>query len=395
MTEKFEIIFPDYADCNLGIIASILKHYQIEISTPSNPEIDRKLASGAYRNVIFFLLDGMGTRVLEKNLGADSFLRRNSLRSLKAVYPSTTTCVMSSLFSGLQPISHAWLAWSLYFREWHQNIDLFPYRDSFTGELIRREEKNVLDFMDFQPIFPCIEEATAGEVNIHCVFTEITRPRLMDLAANYLTKINSFSALAETALQKSRLPGQNFIFAYYKSPDDLMHRHGVTHPLVSEFLAEADRTLVAHAEQFEDALVIISADHGMLEMENHFRLDEIPPINELLREFPAGDPRAKMIPVQPGKEDLFAQRFKREFGDEFLLFSREEFLSRGFLGAGDVHPKVNDFLGDFVACGVGTSDLLYSPPGGKPAAALLGHHAGLTADEMLVPLILLDGKSKS
>ncbi len=390
MSKKMEIFFPDYSDCNLGIIASFLKHYQTVCSTPSIPEIDEKLASGKYRNVIIFLLDGMGTRILERNLPADSFLRGNCLRSLKAVYPSTTTCVMSSVLSGLQPVSHAWLAWSLYFKEWHQNIDLFPYRDAFTGEPIRRDEKNVLDFMDFRTIFPQIETST-DSVNIHCVFTEISRPRLVDLTGNYLTKIGSFTSLLETTLQKSKEPGRNFIFSYYKSPDDLMHKNGVSHPLVSEFLAEADQIFQRYADQFKDSLIVITADHGMKDMETHFHLDAIPPINELLRDFPAGDPRAKMIPVQPGTEDRFAERFVREFGNEFLLFSREEFLSKGFLGSGAVHPKVRDFLGDFVACGVSSSDLLYAPPGARPAAELKGHHAGLTADEMLVPLILIDG----
>ncbi len=389
MQQKPEIVFPDYTNSNLGIISSFLKYYQVACSTPSIPEIDRKLSSKKYRNIAFFLIDAMGTRILEENLPADSFLRSHLSKEITAVYPSTTVCVTSSFFSGLQPISHAWLAWSLYFKEWNQNIDVFPYRDSFSGDLIDRNEKNILKFMDFDTIFSKIESSTENKVKIHYVFTDVARPRLVALSEKYLTKIGSFESLLETALEKSKEPDENFIFGYFKSPDDLLHKNGLTHPSVSEFLEMADETFKNFADQFEDTLIIITADHGMQDMENHFHLNLIQPLNELLRNFPAGDPRAKSLYIKPGKEDLFAERFARECGDEFLLFKHEEFLSKHLLGEGPVHPKIKDFVGDFMACGIGHSDLLYAPEGAPGPREFKGHHAGLTAEEMLVPLIIV------
>jgi predicted AlkP superfamily pyrophosphatase or phosphodiesterase len=389
MQPKNQIIFPDYSNNNLGIISSLLRYYNIPCATPSISELDDELASKKYRNVVMVLMDAMGSRILEKNLSTDSFLRRNLRKELTAVYPCTTVCVTSSFFSGLQPVSHSWLAWSLYFKEWKQVIDLFPYRDSFTGDLIDRNEKNVLDFMNFDPILPKIEESTQGSVKIHCVFTDIARPRLVDLAGKYLTKIGSFESLLQTTLEKSREPGDHFIFSYYKSPDDLLHKNGLTHPEVSEFLEDIDRLFAEYADQFEDTLMIITADHGMQDINNHFYLNSVQPLNELLRNFPAGDPRAKFLYVHPGREDAFAERFKREFGNEFLLFSQDEFLSKKMLGEGRMHPKVKDFLGDFIACGIGNSDLLFAPDGFRPPKEFNGHHAGLTAEEMFVPLILV------
>jgi len=388
MQQKNKIIFPDYSNSNLGIISSLLQYYNIPCATPSIPELDDELKTGNYRNIVLVLMDAMGSRILEKNLSPDSFLRRHLCKELTAVYPCTTVCVTSSFFSGLPPVSHSWLAWSLYFKEWKQVIDLFPYRDSFSGDLIDRHEKNVLEFMSFDSILPKIEASTQGSVGIHCIFTDIARPRLVDLTEKYLTKIGTFESLLQTTLEKSRESGDHFIFSYFKSPDDLLHKNGLTHSEVSEFLENTDQLFEKYADQFKDTLLIITADHGMQDITNHFYLNAVQPLRELLRNDPAGDPRAKFFYIKHGREDAFVERFQREFGDEFLLFSQDEFLSKKMLGEGPLHPKVKDFLGDFVACGVGHSDLLYVPDGARPPKEFNGHHAGLTAEEMFVPLIL-------
>lgn len=45
----------------------------------------------------------------------------------------------------------------------------------------------------------------------------------------------------------------------------------------------------------------------------------------------------------------FEERFNKVFKDEFWLMTTEEFLGKNFLGFGDKHPKIDDFLGNYVA----------------------------------------------
>ena len=52
-----------------------------------------------------------------------------------------------------------------------------------------------------------------------------------------------------------------------------------------------------------------------------------------------------------------------------------------------MHPKFDDFIGDFIACATTDRNLVFTIPAGKDNSTV-GKHAGLTEDEMLVPVIV-------
>jgi hypothetical protein len=98
---------------------------------------------------------------------------------------------------------------------------------------------------------------------------------------------------------------------------------------------------------------------------------------------PSIEPRACNFFVREEKKEEFRSLFFRKYSDKFLLFSKEQLYGEQLLGTGVKHPLLDDFLGDFLAISV--SKYLFNmlgEPGFK------GHHAGLTKDEMLVPLII-------
>lgn len=391
MTNSFDLmklVYPDEKNSNLTVISSILNHYNAGMGQPACESVDRLLKERSCRNLVFLLMDGMGSAILNCHLPAESFLRSNHRQDLISVYPSTTVCVTSSLFSGLQPVSHAWLAWQLYFQEWDQCIEMFSYRDAYTHEPIDVAQKNFPRFMDFESIFSRIERMAEKPPEINCIYTDITRQRLVDLAGTRLIKAPDFETLLKAVEAKCSEPGEHLIFGYWKAPDSILHPEGPRSEQVTEFMRSADQLLARYAPAFEDASLIVTADHGMLEMHDHFALERYPDLNSLLRNYPAGDGRAKMLKVRDGKQDLFASRFEREFGAEFMLLSADEVLKQRLLGTGPMHPRVRGFLGDFLSVGIGHSDLTYQPENGRPPKLFLGHHAGLTAAEMTVPLIL-------
>ena len=106
MNPENPIVLPDYRNCNLGILSSIVKYYGARIPTKPIAALDAELDRRRSRNTVWFIMDGMGSRVLEKNLPAESWLLRRKRQDLTAVFPCTTTAVMTSFFSGVQPISH-------------------------------------------------------------------------------------------------------------------------------------------------------------------------------------------------------------------------------------------------------------------------------------------------
>lgn len=383
------IVLPDYENCNLGIIASIVKYYGGALQTATIPAIDRELDRKRSRNTVWIILDGMGSRTIDKNLPETSWLRRHKKQDLTAIYPCTTTAVMTSFFSGLQPVSHAWLGWTLYFQDWDQCIDVFPFYDTFTGTPLSYEQRDILKFMDVPSVFETISRAADRQLSIDLFITHTARKRVMELATPGYTKVDSLENMVAQVKAKCAEAGDHFIVAYWKEPDSIMHPYGITSEKTRSFFETTDALFERMIPELCDATVIMSADHGLTDMDSHLPLDEMPELIELMRNAPGGDGRCKALYVKPGKEDLFAARFERRIPrEQYHLKHSSELIANGLFGITEIHPRTPGFLGDFVALAVGQSDLTYTAPNGIPAKQFIGHHAGLTADEMIVPLIL-------
>ena len=66
--KKENIIMPNYENCILGTITSILKYYNVETKHKSSEKIDKILQQKEYKNVIVLLLDGLGEYILNEDL---------------------------------------------------------------------------------------------------------------------------------------------------------------------------------------------------------------------------------------------------------------------------------------------------------------------------------------
>ena len=87
------------------------------------------------------LYDGMGSNILKRNLSSNSFLNKNKLMNIDAVFPATTTASTTSVLSGKNPNEHGWLGWDLYFKEFDKTISIFPNTIKDTNLLF--SEQNV------------------------------------------------------------------------------------------------------------------------------------------------------------------------------------------------------------------------------------------------------------
>ena len=83
----------------------------------------------------------------------------------------------------------------------------------------------------------------------------------------------------------------------------------------------------------------------------------------------------------------FYRLFDEQFGDSFTLIPGQEIIRKGIYGKGKTHPKVSDFTGDYVACGISDKVLRFRALNEKPRPAPAAAFGGLTDEEMIVPLI--------
>lgn len=150
------MIQPDYNNSILNLITSILKYYNVKSKYNSLPEIDEMLNKD-YNNVVLLILDGMGENILNE-LNENDLFRKNRIRTITSVYPTTTAAAMTTYYSGKPPIETGWIAWSQYFKEFGRNINLLPWVDSYTGEKINVPNLTRTDIIGYKNIYEQIKE---------------------------------------------------------------------------------------------------------------------------------------------------------------------------------------------------------------------------------------------
>ncbi len=378
-----EIIMPNYSHCILNTITSILKYYNVETNHESLKNLD-KILENKYKNVVFIILDGMGESVL-KNISSEGFFSKNELDCITSVYPSTTTAALTTYYSGKPPYETGWIAWSQYFKEYGRSIDMLSHRESYLHEDISKARINVFkDIVNYTTVFERIENASPN------VKAYEIMPTYSDKKSKRSIRADSIDEIVNNIEMLCSLPEEKFIMAYSDNPDGLLHKFGTKSEEVKEFVLETQTKIQEMCSKLsEDTIVIISADHGHKDIEKSYSLLDYPEIQECLYMPISFESRVVEFWVKENMKKEFEERFNNIFKDEFWLMTKEEFLDRNFLGYGKKHPKIDDFLGNYIALSISSSIITIETflVEGKPVKK--STHCGLSKEEMEVPLIVI------
>ena len=378
-----EIILPNYNHCVLNTITSILKYYKVETKHKSLECLDNKLQNN-YKNVVFIVLDGMGEHILQ-NLSPDGYFKNNQIDCVTSVYPSTTTAALTTYYSGKPPYETGWIAWSQYFKEYGRAIDMLKHAESYQRDKIDYSRLNVFEnIVNYTTIFEQIEKASP-----HVKAYEL-EPTYTEKRANKSIRTDSLEEIIESIEMLCKNPDEKFIFAYCDNPDGILHKYGTSSQEAKEFIQNAEKQIKEMCGQLGDnTIVIISADHGHKDIDKAYTLLDYPEIQECLIMPAALESRVISFWVKEEMKTEFEQRFKNAFGEEFLLMTKEEFLDKHFLGYGEKHPKIDDFIGNYIALSTAGSIIRLETylAEGKPVKK--STHCGLTKEEMEVPVIVI------
>ena len=215
-------------------------------------------------------------------------------------------------------------------------------------------------------------------------------PEYADKRSKRTIIADTVDEITESIKDVCSINGEKFIMAYSDKPDKLLHEYGTTSNEVKEFLQETEQKIKNMCEQLgDDTLIIISADHGHKDIEKSYNLLDYPEIQECLIMPVTLESRVLTFWVKENMKKQFEERFNNIFKNEFWLMTKEEFLEKHFLGYGEKHPKIDDFIGNYIALSTSSSMIkleTYLADGKKVKKST---HCGLSPEEMLVPLIIL------
>lgn len=377
------IILPNYEHCILNLITSILKNYNVETKHKSLESMDNIL-NNKYKNVVFIILDGMGEHILEK-VSPTGYFRKKEIDCITSVYPSTTTAALTAYYSGKPPYETGWIAWSQYFKEYGRDIDMLSHRESYTSRDLKNARINVFDTtVKYKSVFEQIEEALP---NIKAY--EIT-PSYSDKRAKRSIRADSIDEIIMNIETLCKNPDEKFILAYCDNPDGLLHKFGTDSEEVKEFIENTERKIEDMCKNLtEDTVVIISADHGHKDINKAYSILDYPEIQKCLISLPSLESRVVTFWVKEDMKEEFVKNFNKNFENDFWLMTKEEFLEKNMLGFGKKHPKIDDFIGNYIALSISDSIIkleTYLTEGKKIKKST---HCGLTKEEMEVPVIII------
>ena len=356
---------------------------------PYPPLRDLKVSSlSTARNIVLLLIDGLGYDYLLRK-GAGGALHRHLHSRLTSVFPSTTASAVTTCLSGLAPQQHALTGWHMYFSELDAIAAVLPLKlrgavqcDAPPGALPQRlfGHAPFVDRIERRATFVSPMAIAQSEFNLYHSGRATVR--------SYRTLAELFEQI-EASLRESTAP--SYVYAYYPDLDTLAHIHGVGSNKLDEQFAALDAAfgdfLTAIADT--DTAVLACADHGFIDSPPARQIDlaQHPDLAATLARPLCGERRVVYCYVKPGEEARFVAYVQDILGACADVYPSRALLEQGWFGPGEADPRLASRIGDFVLVMRDDWTLLDWVEGEKHYNQL-GVHAGVSAAEMYVPLIL-------
>lgn len=334
--------------------------------------------------VCVVILDGLGRQLLEQEPSSAPFL--TSLlpdgRTLTAGCPSTTATSMGSFGTGLPPGRHGLVGYEV----------MDPDRGVLLNELRWDPATDPLAWQPHPTVFQSLVRSGVRVVQIgnpEFAGSGLTTAALRGGEFVGANRLRSRVEIAVGALARS---GPSLVYLYWGEIDGAGHLYGWRSREWRLALRKADRELARLARRLPArTLLLITADHGMLDVPSTDRLDlaAVPDLDAGIAVL-GGEGRFAQVYCDPGATPdevaAVAGRLAGVIGERAWVRTRDQAIAAGWFGP--VENRVHRRIGDVVVAGRGPFILVDSRTARPQVLKLIGQHGSLTAAEQLVPLLL-------
>jgi predicted AlkP superfamily pyrophosphatase or phosphodiesterase len=385
------LTLPDYAGGSIvNLIASIAAALGVEAWPYAPLRLLEPAPLNGRANILLLVVDGLGYRYL-RQAHPSGVLHRCLAGSMTSVFPSTTATAITALMSGLAPRQHGLTGWHVYFEEIGAIGAVLPFRLRPTDEPLVRRGLQPAAVFDYGSFFDRVKAQTCVISPASIIDTEFNTAHSGHAQRRAYVSLDQFFHSIERAL---RAPAERkFVYAYYPELDSTAHEHGIGSRRCAEVLRRFDTGLsrLLTALSGADVTVLVTADHGFIDApaSERVELDDHPHLAATLAQPLCGERRAAYCYVRPGQARTFEDYVRNELADRALLFESGALIQAGWFGPGEAHPKLRSRVGDYTLLMQGRATIKDWMPGER-RHAMIGVHGGASAEEMLVPLVVIE-----
>ncbi len=369
-----------------------------------------------YDKVLFFFVDAFGWRFFERYAEKYTFLQtvvqQGVVSKITSQFPSTTAAHVTSIHTGLPVGQSGVYEWNYYEPLVDDLISplLFSYvnyteADKLKRDTLKKANIPATSFFPEQTVYKRLkEQGIVSHVLQHQNYTPSTYSDIAFQGArqhSYQHIEVALSYLAELVTVENAPP--SYYFVYFDRIDAACHHYG---PFSKEFESEVDSFFKAMDALFtqkiagkaQNTLLILSADHGQVEVNpaTTYYLDrELPDFHRYLVTnkqghllVPAGSARDMFLYVKEEYIDDAVSLLQQKLAGRAEVYKTRDLLAQHFFGEAAPSPIFLARLGNVVILPYKNETVWWSQ-GGKYDMRFLGHHGGLTREEMEIPLLLL------
>ena len=342
-------------------------------------------------NVVLLVIDGMGYEYLKKK--DTSILHNYMAGSMTSVFLPTTACAITTFMTGVAPQQHAFTGWYMHLKEIGVVSTILPFSPRFGGQPFSAYDIEMEDILDQKAFSEMIKAQNYLIEHRKIAYSDFSKA----MAKNsrilpYETLNGLFMQIRKAVKSSSR---RKYIYAYWAEFDSLNHDYGVGHKISERHFMEIDKRLRTFIRSLKgtDTLLIITSDHGFTNTptERIIHLEDHPKMKECMTLPLCGEGRVAYCYVHPEKTKEFEQYVNKNLGRYCHLFKSRELIEKNYFGLFEPNPKLFDRVGDYILVfkeNYVIKDKIKKD--NKRQKPMVGHHGGISRDEMIVPLILID-----
>lgn len=385
-----DMMAPDYRGGGIvNLTASlILARGGEESLYPPLSRIDRDVLADA-GNIVLVVIDGLGYEYLRRR-GRRGMLHSHLKGRLTSVFPSTTATAITTFLTGTAPQQHGLTGWFMYVRQMDGVLTVLPFTqrgaaptsvpDVEPGELF--DQPSLFDRVT-GPCYQVMPDRIANSrYNAAHRGAAVTIP--------YRSMAQFIGAIEHTVKADAR---RKFIYAYWPELDALGHEHGIGSRRVAAHFAQLDYALerLIASLRGSHTILIVTADHGMIDTtpDRVIEVSDHPEMARALIRPLCGERRSAYCYVDPGGAERFEGYVREALADSATLVSSEDLVTQGYFGLGEPHPALRERIGDYTLLMKDNYVIKDWVPGERHHVQL-GVHGGLSAEELNVPLVIID-----
>jgi hypothetical protein len=346
--------------------------------------LDLTAALGGARRVLVLLVDGLGADLVRAHADLAPTLAGLAapVGDLSAPCPSTTPVSLATLGTGLPPGSHGILGF----------VTDVPGEDRTLNHVRWADDPDPDAWQSQRTVFEQVEAAGVATTAVGpYAYAGSGLTRAVYRGATYTGAV-SHGDLCALALGSLAATPRALVYGYIPELDLTGHVRGVDSPSWRAQLQFVDRVVEQLVSGLpDDAALLVTADHGMLDVPADFRfdLDQESALTDGVRVL-AGEPRARYVHATPGAEADVLAGWREVLGDLAWVATRDEAIASGVFGP--VDDALAARIGDVVALARG-SWALVTPEREPGPSRLAAYHGSLTATELAIPLLMARGRS--